>query len=77
MGQDLDISNILDEKEVSNSTAVMAESIEKQQDNEKLREAMAHAEIIHETWTVPTERLKVLKEKGKYHTSDCVAVIKI
>ena len=77
MGQDLAISNILDEKEVSNSTAVMAESIEKQQDNEKLREAMAHAEIIHETWTVPTERLKVLKEKGKYRTSDCVAVIKI
>ena len=77
MGQDLDISNILDEKQVSNSTAVMAESIERQKDNEKLREAMAHAEIIHETWTVPTERLKVLKEKGKYHTSDCVAVIKI
>ncbi|CAH3029920.1 unnamed protein product [Porites evermanni] len=68
MGQDLAISNILDEKEVSNSTAVMAESIEKQKDNEKLREAMAHAEIIHETWTVPTERLKVLKEKGKYRT---------
>ena len=77
MGQDLDISNILDEKEVSNSTAVMAESTEKQKDSEKLREAMAHAEIIHETWTVPTERVKVLKEKGKYHTSDCVAVIKI
>ena len=76
MGQDLDISNILDEKEVSNSTAVMAESIEKQKDNEKSREAMAHAEIIHETWTVPTERLKVLKEKGKYPISDCVAVIK-
>ena len=76
MGQDLAISNILDEKEVSNSTAVMAESIEKQKDNEKLREAMAHAEIIHETWTVPTERLKVLKEKGKYRTSDCVVVIK-
>ena len=76
MGQDLDISNILDEKEVSNSTAVMAESIERQKDNEKLREAMAHAEIIHETWTVPTERLKVLKEKGKYRTSDCVVVIK-
>lgn len=76
MGQDLDISNILDEKEVSNSTAVMAESIERQKDNEKLREAMAHAEIIHETWTVLTERLKVLKEKGKYRTSDCVVVIK-
>ena len=76
MGQDFDISNILDEKEVSNSTAVMAESIEKQKDNKKLREAMAHAEIIHETWTVPTERLKALKEKGKYPTSDCVAVIK-
>ena len=75
-GQDLAFSNVLDEKKVSNSTAVMAESIEKQQDNEKLREAMAHAEIIHETWTVPTERLKVLKEKGKYPTSDCVAVIK-
>ena len=77
MGQDLDISNILDEKEVSNSTAVMAESTEKQKDNEKLTEAMAYAEIIHETWTVPTERLKVLEEKGKYRTSDCVAVIKI
>lgn len=76
MGQDLAISNILNEKEVSKSTAVMAESIEKQKDNEKLREAMAHAEIIHETWTVPTKRLKVLKEKGKYPTSDCVVVIK-
>ena len=77
MGQDLAITDILDEKEVCKSTAVMAESIEKQKDNEKLREAMAHAETIHETWTVPTERLKVLKEKGKYPTSDCVAVIKI
>ena len=76
MGQELANSNILDEKEVSNSTAVMAESIEKQKDNEKLRETMAHAEIIHETWTVPKERLKVLKEKGKYPTSNCAAVIK-
>ena len=47
-----------------NSTAVMAESTEKQKDDEKLREAMLHADIIHQTWIPSEEQLELLKEKG-------------
>ena len=46
-----------------NSTAVMAESTEKQKD-EKLREAMLHADIIHQTWKLSEEQLELLKKKG-------------
>ena len=47
-----------------NSTAVMAESTEKQKDDEKLREAMLQADIIHQTWIPSEEQLELLKEKG-------------
>lgn len=58
--------NRLDREEVGtcNSTAVMAESTEKQKDDEKLREAMLHADIIPQTWRPSEEQLELLKEKG-------------
>ena len=58
--------NRLDGEEVGtcNSTAVMAESTEKQNDDEKLREAMLHTDIVHQTWRLSEEQLELLKKKG-------------